>query len=609
MSITTNKTDIDTLKSIADSHFAARRINEAAVRYVEILAVSPQDVHALHHMALAHFHMDDLDQAWAFSERALQIAPARADLLECAGLLAAVRRRYDVAESLYCQAMTLTGGTASLHRNLGDCLWQLGRLRDAIAQYEKSLLLDPELHHANRALAMINAELGDRDAALEYWLRAWTLHPAAPRDDLDKIVFILKTGRTGSLDNTVRQITTHGADNAAALKAVAYVLNTSQHFEGALEAARQGLSIEPHNAVLSHNAAWALRQLGRVAECLPYSEAAARVLVHEPKLQYYFADALLCLGEFEKGWKLNRWFYEVPEHKANLLWPGFPAWHGEPVSGRQFLLVGEQGLGDQIQFLRFADWLYKQGATVDVLVNEEIVELASSMDSVRNAFAAIPAGPYDFWAHMFRVPEHMKLDISMLPVSMPYLAASTEKLDKWRHRIAVAPCELPGSINRRVGIVWAGNPLHPLDRFRSIRIDALKSLFSLPRVTWYSVQKGKHERDIEALQREFDVRALGQDIGSYADTLAILHSFDLLITVDSSLAHLAGAAGLPVWTLIPAYTDWRWLTERTDSPWYPSMRLFRQRQPGDWGPVIDEVRDALQEWCAQSAPAEDRGAV
>ncbi len=146
--------------------------------------------------------------------------------------------------------------------------------------------------------------------------------------------------------------------------------------------------------------------------------------------------------------------------------------------------------------------------------------------------------------------------------------------------------------------MWAGGPHSSLDRFRSISIEALKRLFSHPGTTWFSVQKGDGERESESLAHEFDVHTLGPEIEDFTDTLAILHSLELLITVDTSVAHLAGAAGLPVWTLVPAYTDWRWLTDRADSPWYPSMRLFRQRELGQWGPVVEEVRDALREWCA-----------
>nr|WP_246279029.1 hypothetical protein [Paraburkholderia ultramafica] len=314
----------------------------------------------------------------------------------------------------------------------------------------------------------------------------------------------------------------------------------------------------------------------------------------DPTLQYHFAGVLLCLGEFEEGWKRNKSFYEVPANRALMAWPDFPAWHGEPVRGRQFLLIGEQGLGDQIQFLRFATWLHQQGASVDVLVDMPIAVLAATMTGVRAVFTTMPPGPYDYWCHMFSVPEPMKLDLPMLPVAMPYLAAAPEKVRYWRARIDTVSVKRKSSRNRRIGIVYAGSPTQYLDRFRSVQLDTLQALFAIPDISWYSVQKGAREREPEALAQQFDIHTLGPAIHDFTDTLAILDSLDLLITVDTSVAHLAGAAGLPVWALIPAYTDWRWMIERTDSPWYPSMRLFRQRELGEWGPVIDQVRDALR---------------
>ena len=202
---------------------------------------------------------------------------------------------------------------------------------------------------------------------------------------------------------------------------------------------------------------------------------------------------------------------------------------------------------------------------------------------------------------MLRMPEHMNLDLPMLPIAMPYLAATPEKLGHWKTQIEAVPQDTTQAKNKRVGIVWAGNPNHVLDRYRSIRLATLKPLLGLAGVTWYSVQKGDRERESEGLAHEYDLHTLGPAIDDFTDTLAILQTLDLLITVDTSVAHLAGAAGLPVWLLAPAYPEWRWLTNRTDSPWYPSMRLFRQQELGEWDPVVKEVRAALQLW--RDAPA------
>jgi hypothetical protein len=360
-----------------------------------------------------------------------------------------------------------------------------------------------------------------------------------------------------------------------------------------LDVARQGLDIDPQRAKLHHYAAHALSVRGMAAEAMIHSREAVRLAPADPINQIQLACLELSGGNFSKGWARHNIFYTTPLARATRVFPNFPVWNGEPVDGCRFLLVGEQGRGDEIQLIRFAEWLHQQGAIVDVMVSQPIAGIAASMTGIRSVLTSMPAGPYEYWSHMLRMPEHMKLELPMLPITMPYIAASPDRIEHWRVQIdAVGPTR-----NRRIGIVWAGGPYSALDRFRSISIEALNPLFSHPGTTWFSVQKGERERESEALSDEFDLHTLGPSIEDFTDTLAILETLDLLITVDTSVAHLAGAANLPVWVLVPAYSEWRWLAGRTDSPWYPSMRLFRQRELGEWDTVIGEVRNALQEWC------------
>ncbi|MFM0045284.1 tetratricopeptide repeat protein [Paraburkholderia sediminicola] len=586
--------DVEALVTRADAHFSARRMTEAIVAYRQVLSARPRDAHVLHRIGLAYVHTNDMERARGYLEQALQAAPDRAELWEHAGLLAALAGNHESAEAFYRRAIGLAGSTASLHRNLGDCLRQSGCLTEAMTHYEKSIEIEPGLHHAVRALARIHAQLGQLESAAHYWRRAWTLEPASLNDGLSLIAILAKTGRIQLLAHAITQIRTRFADDVTALKALAFVLNTSDRFNDALSVAKQGLAIDPHHPLLHHNAARALSIRGKIAESRPHSMEAARLLPDNPHMQFHLAGVLLGLGEFEEGWKRYRWFYDLPDRQKERIRPIFREWNGEPVAGCRFLLVGEQGLGDEIQFIRFAEWLHRQQATVDVLVSEPILELATRMTGVRAAFTTLPPGPYDYWCYMLRIPEHMKLDISMLPVAMPYLTATPDKSRQWRARIEAISLDKRHANNRRVGVVWAGSLNHALDRYRSIRLDALKPLLGLAGVTWYSLQKGDRELESESLMHEYDLHTLGPAINSFTDTLAILQTLDLLITVDTSVAHLAGAAGLPVWVLVPAYAEWRWLTNRTDSPWYPSMRLFRQRELGEWDPVVKEVQAALQ---------------
>ncbi|CAE6881641.1 hypothetical protein [Paraburkholderia domus] len=589
--------NVNDLVSHADAYFAEQNLVEAIRGYGRVLDLQPQNLHALHCAGLACFLDNKPERAREFLGRAALAAPERVDILEQNGLLAALANDWAQAEAYYRRAIYLGGSAASLHRNLGDCLRQSGHLAEAKEQYQLAISTEPCLHHAIRAVARISTELGESDDAAAYWLRAWALDPSALQDGLDLIVALAKVKRNRPLDEAVTQIRIRQAANADALEALCLMLYKIDRFGDMLSVARQGLNIDPHRAVLHHYAAHSLSVRGRLLEAMVHSREAVLLTPDDATMQSQLANLELSQGDYKNGWQRRKTYYTTALARHTLVFPSFPEWNGEPVTGCRFLLVGEQGRGDEIQFIRFAEWLHQKGAIVDVLVSQSIAEIAVSVRGVRSVLTSKPAGPYDYWSHMLRMPEHMKLDLSMLPIVMPYIAASQHKIDHWRVQIdAVSPLATQER-SRRIGVVWAGGPYTALDRFRSIDIEALRPLFSHPGTTWFSVQKGERERDSEALADELNLHTLGPTIGDFTDTLAILETLDLLITVDTSVAHLAGAANLPVWVLLPAYSEWRWLTGCTDSPWYPSMRLFRQRELGEWDSVVDEVHEALTVWC------------
>ncbi len=590
--------DLDILIAHADADFAAQHLTEAMNGYRKVLASHPRHTHSLHMMGLACVQSKEIDEASSYLEHAIQTAPDSAVLWEHAGLVAAMKRSYLSAEAFYRRAIDLAGNTATLHRNLADCLRQLGRPVEAKVQFEKALAIEPDLHHAIRAIARISAELGEIDDAADYWMRAWTLDNSTLNDGLDLVAALTKARLTGPLCAAITQLRTRFSDDANALQSLAFVLCKNDRFGDTLDVARQGLAIDPQRGLLHHYAALALSTCGKIEESLQHCVEAARLTPDNPYIQHHLATIRLSRGEFNAGWQGYKAVYATSATRRTLVVPDFPDWNGEPVAGCRFLLVKDQGIGDEIQCIRFADWLHRQGATVDVLVSESVAPLAASLKGVQAVFTTMPPGPYEYWAHLLRIPEHMGLGLSTLPaISIPYLFATPEKVDHWRTYIETISPNNSHAARRRIGIVWAGEPRYPLDRFRSISLDAFIPLFELPEVTWFSLQKGMREQESERLENTFDVHTLGPDIADFTDTLAILQTLDLLITVDTSVAHLAGAAGRPVWLLVPAYAEWRWLKDRNDSPWYPSMRLFRQHNLADWEPVIEEVRDALQDWC------------
>lgn len=580
---------------LADRYFDQGQMAEALRAYEKVLAAAPHHAHALHRIALAHFRAGEQAVARDYLERATNVAPERAELWEHRGLLAALAGEPLAAEAFYHRAIALAGGSATLHRNLGDVLKLAGRRNEACAHYEKALGYDPTLHHAVRCLAMLRLEDGRYEDAVNELRRAWALGASRLADGVDLIKALSHLGRAAEADAQIAQMRAAFAADPHALDELAFHLNELHRYDEAYEVATQGLAVDTARAGLHHNAAYASNMLGEHARMRQHSVEAARLNPDDAHLQFNVAVSLLRDGEFEEGWRRYHWHERLPQN-STLVQPGFPEWSGESVAGRRFLLVGEQGLGDQIQSLRYADWLQRQGATVDVWVGEALGDVAACALGVHRVWTTLPPGPYDFWCRMFRFPDHMKLTASMLPLAMPYLSAPPEAIDRWRERVVGSDSGGVSLRRRRVGLVWAGNPDYEFDRYRSITLRALHPVLERQDLAWFALQKGAAQRDAEALLPGIEIASLGPEIGSFTDTLAIVQSLDFVITVDTSVAHLAGAAGVPVWILLPTCTDWRWMTGRSDTPWYPSARLFRQRVLGRWDDVVDEVGEALDAW-------------
>ncbi|EIF32495.1 hypothetical protein BCh11DRAFT_00223 [Burkholderia sp. Ch1-1] len=590
--------DVVTITAHADVCFAAGRHHEAIAAYERVLAEQSQNVHALHRLGLASFRVDRPERSREYLDRALNIAPERADIWEHRGLIAALGGELIAAEAFYHRAMSLGGGTASLHRNLGDCLKLSMRLAEACRHYLDALELEPALHHAVRALARISTELDRREDAADCWLRAWTLDSTHLPDALELIAALSAAQRDAEIDDLLAGLRSRFAADASALQQVAYALNGVERFKDAVSVALEGLGVDPHNGWLHHNASFAFNMLGEFRAMHAHAVEAARLMPDHPLMQFNLAAAQLRAGDFRSGWKQYRWHEALPENR-DLARPAYPEWRGEPVAGRRFLLVGEQGLGDQLQFLGMADWLHRHGARVDVWVEVPLGDVARLAAGVHAAWTTAPPGPYDYWCRMLRMPEPMKLDLPMLPLATSYLRAAPAQMQRWRRRLAaIGPVDARGPFRKRVGIVWAGNPAYGLDRYRSIPLPQWLPVLEQTGVRWFSLQKGDAQNEAAAWRADIDMHRFGPEIGTFADTLAIVQSLDLVITVDTAIAHLAGACGTPVWVLVPTFTDWRWMTERDDSPWYPSARLFRQRELGRWDPVLEEVAQALREFVA-----------
>lgn len=377
----------------------------------------------------------------------------------------------------------------------------------------------------------------------------------------------------------------HQPIDAAAAIQEAQTLLGSNRLEAAEPLLRDLLAVRPDVMPARVLLARTVRELGRVEEARAMQEQLVREYPGDFCVRFELSETLLMLGDFERGWREYRHRYRMPQTSVLARNIQSPRWDGRPLAGRRILLHDEQGFGDIFQFLRFVPAVKERGGHVILEVHPDVLGLARTLGGYDQLIGRdrLPPG-FDLHCELMNLPMVLGLRMADLPGPVPYLAADPELVSFWRARFD----DLPRPI---VALVWAGSATHPHDRKRSLSLARMAPLAD-SRATFVAL---KAPRSAEAQTPPPGLRVidLAPETRGFDDTAAILSLVDLLISVDTAPAHLAGALGRPVWTLLPFVPDWRWLLGREDSPWYPTMRLFRQAKRGDWGTVLERVAQAL----------------
>ena len=346
---------------------------------------------------------------------------------------------------------------------------------------------------------------------------------------------------------------------------------------------------------LWHLLARAVRLQGRIGEALAIQEMIVQNLPSNMGVRFDLAETLLLLGDFTRGWQQYRFRYEQSHTQAMRRPVQRPRWQGQPIPGKTLLIHDEQGFGDTFQFMRLVAWARERcGARVVFEVNPQSLALARRYlgDHDVIAYGELPP-PFDLHCELMSLPQAMNLQPADLPGSVAYLSADPARVEKWRARLADLPRPL-------VGLVWAGRPTHSNDCRRSMSLADLAPL-AQPGVTFVALQKGPASAQAETPPPGMALVSLSDEIVDFEDTAAIMTLLDLTISVDSAPAHLAGALGCPTWVMLAFVPCWRWLLTRSDSPWYPSVRLFRQPGPDQWAPMLAEMAQQLHPLAAKPA--------
>lgn len=519
-------------------------------------------------------------------EKAVAYAPGRNDLKAEHGIALSEAGQHDEAairlEAVLPSLAARGEDAAVVYAALGDACLALGRFDDAADNYSEALQRDPANNTAqvNRATAL--QRTGRRTEAIEAYRKTLESHPtdAAALTNLG-----VALQEAGDLDEAVTVLTEAAAqapDDAVSRIDLGVALHRLGRLKDAETVYQLALDLAPGNPRAWSNLGNLLQDRLLFAEARMAHENA---LVHggdDPEYHWNYAMTLLLAGNLEKGFTEFEWRRRRPNFPDHRI--SGPAWDGSDPAGRRILLYTEQGLGDAIQFARYAGILAQMGATVVLACPAPLAELFATLDGpveiVTNWQAA---EPYDCHAPLMSLPHLMGTRVDSVPAAMPYLSVPQDT--KVLLPAAQGAC--------RVGLVWAGNPDHANDRNRSLPLSALRPLFDVDGVEWVSLQVGPGAAEIGECAAP--VQDLSPALGPFGETAAAMAELDLVISVDTAAAHLAGALGRPVWLLLPHAPDWRWLTGRDDSPWYPTMRLFRQPAPGIWDSVIAAVKTALHE--------------
>ena len=572
---------------------------------------------------IAHHAAGRAAEAESAYRAVLAAQPGHPGALHLLGVLALHHGRPAVAAQLIGESIRQDSGNPASFSSLASALLQLGHLGKARAGARLALALDPRSVDGLTILADILSERGEHSAAADVLGHLLALSPWSTEPRLKRAHALLHAGRNDDAVETLMTLLGMTPLSVAGYTNLGVALRRLGRVEEAMAAYRSALGFSSGEPGTLNNLGITFQDLGRYEEaaaCFRRSIAvppagppahpplgpaardemrvddsirlARRAATLEPGLaeaHTALGHSLLIKGKFREGFAEYEWRSRMADFPSPRREFASPVWDGSPLAGRTLLVHDEQGVGDTIMFARYAALLHTHGARVFLDCNGQLVRLLSSMPGIAGVIPRYnPVPPHDFHVALASLPHMLRATLYTVPAPFAYLQAEQGLVEKWRARLGPRR-------GLHVGLVWAGNPEFKGDRLRSPGLAAFRPLLDLPGVSVYGLQKGAGRRDLERcgpLPASFV--DLGADIADFADTAAIMDNLDLVVSSCTGPAHLAGALGRPVWTVLPFAPDWRWLEHGVCTPWYPTMRLFRQERRGDWTAVVARLCEVLE---------------
>lgn len=571
------KKAITALPDYAESHnnlaivYLAQANYEAAVlSFRQAVVLKPEYYDAHFNLGVAYHQLSRFEEALESYQTTVEHKPDHDKAYYNMGVIFHDNGRLNEASKCYSNAVAINPEYVMAYNNLGDVYQKLEQYSEAIGSYSRAISLKPDYAEAHYNLAILYQTMGNYDISIESYKKAISFKP----------------------------------DYAEAHYNLGNLYNEQWMPGEAVESFKSALVLKPDYAEAYNNLGEALQRQGKLVEA-----AANYTLAFKYKPDYLMARfnlsiALLLMGDYLNGWR---------EYEQRLLIPKYnkrefkqPKWDGIPLAGKKILVHAEQGFGDTFQFLRYLPMVQSLGGHVVFECQSGLSSLLNRCDGFDEIIEKAPEGSdeptSDLFVPLMSLPTLFKTKVSSIPANVPYIFPDPELVERWKQRLDEL-CSTPEKgrpASFKIGLVWAGKPDRKYDKVRSCKLAQFAPLGLVPDSVIFSLQKGEAVKQIGESGDGFNIINLEKELDvttKFVDTAAVISNLDLVISIDSAVAHLAGALGKNVWTILPFAHDWRWLEKREDTPWYPDMRLFRQKKIGDWEEVVNRIVQELRIIC------------
>jgi len=518
--------------------------------YRQVLQAEPNNYEALHLLGVIAAQVENYEVAASLIEKAIQIKNSLPNFYNSLGNVYWYQGKLDEAADTFQHALTLQPNNAKVYSNLGNVYRDQGKLDEAVDCYQHSLSLDSEFAEAHNNLGNALRYLDKITEAIECYQRALALN----------------------------------SDYVDAHNNLGIALGMQDKLDESMACSQRALALNPNYAEAYNNIANILADKNDLDAATENYQQALRLQPNLADAHFGYSAILLKTGDLAAGWREYEWRLSRRQKTGPFQLLKQPQWDGSNLNGRRLLVHWEQGLGDTIHFGRYLSLI--KGGTVIFACQPALAHLFDGVSGVDTLVITppdtTPEIAYDVWIPLLSLPNIFATTLDNIP-ALPYIYPDTKKVKIWQARFQTT--------NFKIGIVWAGNPKYPDDSKRSCPLSHFAPLAKLPNTTIFSLQKDEAAK--QPVPEGMEIISLTEDLEDFTDTAAAIANLDLVISVDTAVAHLAGAMGKPVWTLLPFVADWRWLLNRNDTPWYPTMRLFWQPRPGAWGEVFEQVVNEL----------------